>query len=46
MPVKKLKTNSKKAMKQTQLVTSDSEKVVDEDDEDIDAEDLQQCRLL
>lgn len=46
MPVKKLKTNSKKATKQTQLISSDSsEKLIDEDD-DADVEDLQQCKFI
>ena len=46
MPAKKLKTNSKKATKQTLLVSSDSsEKLIDEDD-DADVEDLQQCKFI
>lgn len=43
---KKLKTKSKKAQKQIQLVSSNGEKV-EEDDEDAnpDEEDFQQCKI-
>jgi hypothetical protein len=46
VPTKKFKSSSKSAVKQTQLVTSNSEKITDDDNEDADVEDLQQCKFF